>query len=112
MSLAREWVGEELLKDADENDPAFRMRRWDEWSNAMSNPAVKDLFHEMRTVRDEVVGQLIAGTPNRYHERGDDEKRAMIHVLNTILRFPDGVRRDAEKAKRALDMAMSRIVGH
>ena len=61
-----------------------------------------DFIGMVQRSRDSVVRELIAGTPNRYGERGDDEKRAMIHVFNIILRMPDDIEHDANIALKAI----------
>lgn len=65
-------------------------------------PAWSDFSHMVERARDSVIRELVAGTPNRYGERGDDEKRAMIHAFNTILRMPDDIAHDADVALKAL----------
>lgn len=65
-------------------------------------PGWADFIAEMGRARQEAVDALVAGHPNRYGERGDDEKRAMIHAITTIMKFPEAVERAAERAKVAV----------
>ena len=53
--------------------------------------------------RTGVVKELIAGTPNRQGEPGDNEKRAMIRVYDTNLALPLSVERDAAQAREAMN---------
>ena len=52
---------------------------------------------------------MVAGTPNRYGERGDDEKRAMIHAFNMVLRVHSDVEHDAKMANNAVREWKARV---
>ena len=68
----------------------------------VGTPAWGDFAHMVKRGREGVVHDLIAGSPNRHGERGDDEKRAMIRAFDTILALPISVERDAEAARASL----------
>lgn len=61
-----------------------------------------DFVGSIVRARDGIIRELVAGTPNRYGERGDDEKRAMIHAFNMVLRVYSDVEHDANAARAAL----------
>ena len=61
-----------------------------------------DFTNAVRGCRDGIIRELVAGTPNRYGERGDDEKRAMIHAFNMVLRVHSDVEHDAKMANDAV----------
>ena len=82
----------------DEGATSFALRRHAEWTNMVDTPGWSDFSDMVRRSRDGVVRDLVAGLPNRYGERGDDEKRAMIHAFNIILRMYDDVVHDANTA--------------
>ena len=60
--------------------------------------AWSDFIGMVKRSRDSVVGELITGVPNRYGERGDDEKRAIIYAFNIVLRLYDDIEKDNNNA--------------
>ena len=84
-------------------------RRWSLWQEMMGTQAWGDFTGQIVKARDGIIQDLIVGTPNRYKERGDDEKRAMIHVLNVVLDTPLAVERDARHAVEAMRRYHERV---
>ncbi len=87
------------MHEENEQDVHFAVRRNGEWSNMVGSPAWADFAYMVERSRTSIVRELISGAPNRYGERCDDEKRAMIHAFDTILSLPIGIKRDAEQAR-------------
>ena len=98
----REWLGNGIERFAEEYDTEFLMRRHATWLDMTGSPAWGDFAGLVVKARDAIIRDLIAGTPNRYKERGDDEKRAMITAMNLILDLPLKVEGDARTAAEAM----------
>ena len=97
-----DWTQHRLQPIDDEQTVQFALRRHREWREMVETAAWGDYISMVQRSRDGIVHELIAGTPNRYGERGDDEKRAMIRVFDTILALPISVERDAEMAQESI----------
>jgi hypothetical protein len=92
----------QILPIDDEQTVQFALRRHREWREMVECSAWGDYISMVQRSRDGIVHELVAGTPNRYGERGDDEKRAMIRVFDTILALPISVERDATLAQESI----------
>ena len=64
--------------------------------------ACSDFIGMVQRSRDAVVRELITGVPNRFGERGDDEKRAVIYAFNIVLRLYDDVKKDSDNALKII----------
>lgn len=66
-------------------------------------------------MRTDIVAQLLAGTRDKFGQVRDDEKRAVLHVLDRLLAFPDMVSRqydDLTKRKDELERKHRRTSIH
>lgn len=103
------WLAMAPSMDEAESRVNFAIRRAEQWDGLIQSPAYGDLVKEIVTARDNILESLVKGTPNKYKERGDNEKRAMIHAFNTILSFNDRVQHDAAEARLAMVKSAKRL---
>ena len=68
-------------------------------------PAWHDYLARMRSLHDTYVNELLTGTLDKYGISRDDEKRAVLHVLRTMLTYPDVVRDTFEKRRVEVERA-------
>jgi hypothetical protein len=101
-SKVAEWAGRPVGAQEDEQQADFLIRRASAWAEFTSSTVWSEMVQLIVRSRDGVIAELCKGTPNRYNERGDDEKRAMIYAFNIVLGLPVEVERQGAEARRAV----------
>ena len=106
------WLEATLAEAADLAWPA-PPRSFDEvarlhvlYSDLEAQPGYSDFHRRMLGVRATLTSELLQGTLDKWGHSRDDEKRAALHVLNTLLAFAPAVHRQYDElCKRRDEMA-------
>ncbi len=97
-----DWVGRRIIREPDEDEANFALRRHSEWSDLVGRAAWGDFADMVRRSRDGVVRDLVLGTRDQHGNDGAEGKRAMIYAFNAVLNMYDDIEKRAAEAQNAI----------
>ncbi len=74
-----------------------------QYNDIETMPAFKDFLYRIQQMREGILDNLIRGGGlDKWGNNHDDEIRAVLHTLNTLLAYVPTIREDFAKAERNL----------
>ncbi len=78
-----------------------QMARWNYlYSEIETHPAWKDYQHRLLQLRRGTTSSILQGTLDKHGKSHDNELRAVLHALDTLLSYVPAMKRDFEEMQR------------